>query len=180
MPHLGPQRYVPGQSRPYPPPQSGSPVPPHWWWFVVPLATFGFGTFAMVWIAGTRLATRRTTMAAAGYAASAFLTFLLIIVGSPDGVLGGLTALLLLMLWFGGTAHVAVLQTRVRQLDAGTPAPPVVTHADDPGIAAAQWRQQRRREARELLLTNPGMAAELRIGRPDVPDRSYRTAAWSM
>ncbi|MDI6101275.1 helix-hairpin-helix domain-containing protein [Actinoplanes sp. NEAU-A12] len=43
----------------------------------------------------------------------------------------------------------------------------------DPALAKAQWRLARRAEARHLQATQPSIAAELMIGRPDLPGRQY-------
>lgn len=43
----------------------------------------------------------------------------------------------------------------------------------DPALAQAQWRLARRAEARHLQATQPSIAAELMIGRPDLPGRQY-------
>jgi len=42
----------------------------------------------------------------------------------------------------------------------------------DPALAAAIACRQRRQQARQLLANDPGLARELRIGRPDLP-RDY-------
>ena len=66
-----------------------------------------------------------------------------------------------------GTAHAVFVQHRLFRSDEGRPAA-----ASDPAVAAALARRQRRAEARQLLERDPGLAAELRIGRPDLP-RQY-------
>ena len=45
----------------------------------------------------------------------------------------------------------------------------VPSATEDPAVVAALARRQRRKEARELLDRDPALAAELRIGRPDLP-----------
>jgi len=156
---------------------SGFRKPRVWWWFLVPLLTFGFATFVMVAVGGVYRRSRMHLAAAGGY----FALTVLFLAGSQETGAGSDTYVLpdavtvpaLLIIWFGGTAHVALLQTRIRaQAPVSTTPAPVVDGAD-PALAAAQWRGQRRQEARALAVTNPGLAAELRIGRPDLPGRQY-------
>jgi hypothetical protein len=64
----------------------------------------------------------------------------------------------LLATWLGGTAHVATAR-------AGCHAP---ASPPDPALLA-RARMYRRRQARTMLITDPELAAELHIGRPDLP-----------
>ena len=57
--------------------------------------------------------------------------------------------------WFGGTAHGWIVRPRPRRFN-------------DPVVAEAMAKQARRTEARKLAATNPGLARDLRIGRPDL------------
>jgi hypothetical protein len=57
------------------------------------------------------------------------------------------------------TAHAFVLRPRVFP-------PP---RADDPAVAAALTARERRERAREIIASDPALARELRIGRPDLP-----------
>ncbi|GAA4929905.1 ComEA family DNA-binding protein [Actinoplanes utahensis] len=177
------------------------PVPPvTGWWFLVPLFTCGFATPLMVLIGGSRLRSRFHQICAAGYLALIFVLCGLASVrddGAETGFLSGLYAFSYLTLWIGGTAHTAVLQTQVRnaffryatqQYPPGAgPAPhhpgltyypqtPPAWHQSlrvDPALAAAQWRAARREEARQLQSSQPALASELMIGRPDLPGRQY-------
>ncbi|NJC71630.1 hypothetical protein HC031_18170 [Planosporangium thailandense] len=161
-------------------PQPTSPAGPDrrpitWWWFLVPLLTCGMGTFVMVLVGGLKLRSRFHTVAAAGY----FLLTVIFFVGAQFttpghvGVADAVITPFFLVDWLGGTAHVIVLQMKAR----GAAPVPVAAASwptgTDPALAAAQWRAQRRQEARALLTTNPPLAAELRIGRPDLPGRQY-------
>jgi hypothetical protein len=130
------------------------------WWLFIPLVTFGFGTFVMVGIAGLKLRSQSTVAAAAVY-----LGLTVAALSVPEGgAFDLITALYFLLVWVFGTVHVALLQPRVRQR-AG--------QGEDPAVAAALWRTQRRQEARQLLAENPALAAELGIGRTDFPSRQY-------
>ncbi|GII23657.1 hypothetical protein Pme01_32540 [Planosporangium mesophilum] len=145
--------------------------PTTWWWFLIPLLTCGIGTFVMVLIGGLKLRSRLHTLAAVGY----FLLTVVFFVGAQftkPGHTGAVDAVIIppfLIISLGGIAHTIVLQMKVR----GAAPIPVVQMGSDPALAAAQWRAQRRQEARALITTNPPLAAELRIGRPDAPGRQY-------
>jgi hypothetical protein len=153
------------------------------WWFAVPMATFGFATFLMVLLASIRLRSWLLKFAALGYLALTFTFFIGVQMVPPlrSGRWGPyrpwttadtLIVLPWLFCWLVGTAHVLVLQRRVR---ATVPRPvrrPPGVPAVDPALVAAHWRVARRREARAILATDPALATELRIGRPDLP-RQY-------
>ena len=142
--------------------------PVTWWWFLVPLLSFGLGSFPMVFYGGLRLRSRTHQMAAFAYLAGtvAFCAGAQFTDEQRVGPLDVVLIVVALLTWLGGVAHVAVLQSRVH---AGAGAEPVV----DAAVAAAQRRADRRREARRLQAEQPELAAELRIGRADLPDRDY-------
>jgi len=146
--------------------------PTTWWWFLVPLLTLGLGTSPMVFVGAARLRSRGHQLAAVGYLA-AIIGAVVGVMFTEQGRVGVIDAIVLalfLVSWLGGVAHVALLQTRVRAAgaDPATPVQPI-----DPALAAAQRRSERRQETRQLLMEQPGLAAELQIGRPDVPGRQY-------
>jgi hypothetical protein len=134
------------------------------WWFLVPLLTFGVVTFAVVGYAAWRLRSRWHLVAAAGY-------FLLLIGNSvtgqladpnKSGVASAILSVIFFISWLVGAAHVGWLAMQVK---AKRTAP---TSLADPAVLVAQQRLARRNEARALLTSNPALAAELRIGRPDL------------
>ncbi|HEY4452667.1 MAG TPA: hypothetical protein VGN81_00015 [Pseudonocardiaceae bacterium] len=63
--------------------------------------------------------------------------------------------LIMMVPWFGGTAHGWFVRPRLRRFT-------------DPVVAEAMANQARRVEARKLAATNPGLARDLRTGRPDL------------
>jgi hypothetical protein len=136
------------------------------WWFLVPLLTFGAVTFAVVGYAAWRLRSRWHLVAAAGY-------FLLLIGYSVTGqladpnkssVASAILFVIILISWLVGAAHVGWLEMQVTvKRTAVEP-----TSLADPAVLVAQQRLARRNEARALLTSNPALAAELRIGRPDL------------
>jgi len=135
------------------------------WWLLIPLFTVGLGTFIIIGVAGLRLRSRATILAALAY-----LALTALYVGATPGLSessAAYNAILFVYIfgvWIGGTVHAALLQPKWIAAR---------TVADDPAVAAAKWRAQRRREARELLAKDPAVAAELGIGRPDIANRRY-------
>lgn len=116
-----------------------------------------------------RLAAAQPPTAAAGY----FLLLTAFVVGvqftSPD-VVGVIDAVLIppfLVNWLVGSAHVGWLELQLKSRRFAEEATP----AADPTLLVAQQRIARREQARALLVDNPALAAELRIGRPDLGRR---------
>lgn len=142
------------------------------WWFLLPLLTVGMATFAVVGYGGWRLRSRWHLAAAAGY----FLLLIGFLVGvqftvpGKSGVVGVIITPLFLVNWLVGSAHAGWLEIQLKsRRSAVEPTSPV-----DPAVLVAQQRLARRKEARALLTSNPALAAELRIGRPDL-DRHTMT-----
>ncbi|GAA4590695.1 hypothetical protein BJY16_000030 [Actinoplanes octamycinicus] len=163
------------------------PPEPTWWWFLVPLFTCGYGTFLMVLIGGRRLRSRFHTIAAFGYLAAtlglcAGVSFYSSSrsQGQPDSE-GTWVVALLMLIYVVGIVHTAVVASRVRWAAATGPTGPQVPvmpypvpmPQEDPALAAARWRARRREEARQLQASQPALASELLIGRPDLPHRQY-------
>jgi len=136
------------------------------WWFLLPLLTFGTATFAVVGYAGWRLRSRQHIAAAVVY----FLLFVGFLVGvqfTDPGGAGVVDAVIIppfLVNWLVGSAHAGWLESQLKFRR--SPVEP--TSPADPAVLAAQQRLARREEARALLTSNPVLAAELRIGRPDL------------
>jgi hypothetical protein len=144
-------------------------TPVTWWWFLIPLFTLGFTTFALVLVGGLRLRSRGHVIAAAGYLALTTWYFITP-TGSPETSADKVvTGLQITVAWLLGTVHVAWLQRRVREA-AG---PPPVPYNADPALTAALARARRRDEARALAAGDPAVARDLHIGRPDAPHRDY-------
>jgi hypothetical protein len=156
---------------------------PTWWWFLVPALSFGFGSFITVFLGGWKLKSRPHLYAAGAYLLTNVFYFCGAVVAAPadttgpDAPLGvgfGIVMVVFLTVaWLGGTLHTVFLQLLVARFAAEPVTAPTMPHSPDPAIAAATWRAGRRAEARQLLRSNPGMAWELRIGRPDIEGRQY-------
>jgi hypothetical protein len=128
----------------------------------------------MVFYGAVRLRSRGHQLAALGYlvATIAFFVGVMFTDENEFGIIDAIIFPLALVTWLGGTAHVLLLQTRVRAAASGSITEPPPRRVD-PALEAAQWRYERRQEARQLQASRPALAAELRIGRPDLPGRQY-------
>lgn len=168
-------------SFPAPPRSTESPT---WWWFIIPAVSLGFGSFVTVFLGAWRLKSRPHMCAAAGYLITDVVYCISAGLLAPakdadpnasiNGDLAVAVIIFLAIAWIGGTLHTVFLQLLVAKSVAGLVAqPPLTHHSPDPAVAAAMWRAGRRAEARDLLRTDPGMAWELRIGRPDLEGRQY-------
>jgi hypothetical protein len=127
-------------------------------------------TFAVVGYAGGRLRSQWQLATAAGY----FVLLVGFLVGAQftepgkPGVVDAIILLPFLVNWLGGNAHGGWLERRLKVSQSAVE--PALSA--DPAVIAAQQRLARRNQARDLLTSNPTLAAELRIGRPDL-DRHY-------
>jgi hypothetical protein len=154
-----------------------------WWWFLVPIASAGFATFAIIGYAGLRLRQGRV-VAAAGLYLALELTFIAV---SSTPAVKPIAIAFMPICWLGGTIHALLLSERFsNQLreenslaDMGWPVPAGAGGVDspalpwpDPAIDDALARMQRRRDAHGIVVEDLPLAAELRIGRPDL-ERSY-------
>jgi hypothetical protein len=127
----------------------------------IPLLSFGYLTGPVFAFAAVRLRSWLLGTAAAGYLAIT-IAMCALPEGAPNSALETV-----LFIGFGvnmvvGAAHAAAVQHRLFR-DVGAEPPP------DPAVAAALARRQRRRAARLLLERDPALAAELCVGRPDLP-----------
>ncbi len=121
-----------------------------WALVAVPLLSIGFLTWAAFLTTAVRQRGRQLWLSSAGYGGVVVAAF---IVPNPNVV----TALMLVP-WLGGTIHALILRPRLNR-------------PRDPAMMAAMAARARRAEARRLLTSDPALAHELRIGRPDLPRR---------
>jgi hypothetical protein len=132
-----------------------------WVAVAIPLVTLGFGTpFVVTW-AAVRLRSWLLGLAAAGYLASVAVAF-----AGPDEADWRFSQVIVVC-WLIGTGHLLAIRPRLAR--AGDLAEPV-HGADlhmDPAVQAALFRRQRREQARALVASDPLLADELGIGRPD-------------
>jgi hypothetical protein len=132
-----------------------------WWpaihsWLVtlVPPATLGLATFVAFGYAALRMRSRLLALAAVGYLAS-LLPFALS--SASDGPLIDQALVINLVI---GTAHMLLVRPRLAR---------ALALQADPVWRDALLRRERRNKVRDLLARDPGLAAELHIGRPDLP-----------
>lgn len=135
---------------------------PNWWWFLIPVLSFGLGSFVTVFLGGRLLKSHPHMYAAGGYlAADVFFFCGVALTGpsDPNAPAGTgatiIAAIYISIAWLGGTLHTVYLQLQTGKVAVETPGS---AHSYDPAAAAAAWRASRRAEARGLLASNPGMA----------------------
>jgi len=171
-----------------PPTVSGARRPVTFWWFLAPLLSFGLFACVPPFIAAVWLRSKLLTVTGVGYLLmfGAFAALPSRSDGSMTGWRDPVGMLLFVTAWFGGTAHALVLQTKVRNacrrrsVAADPWAPPAwpgsspyqempqQSPPQQPALLAARERLRRRGESRELLASDPVLASELKIGRPDL------------
>ena len=126
-------------------------------WAMAPLVTVGMAAAPCFAYAAVRLRSWALGLAAAGYAAVSGL----IVWGGAwnfdSDVQINLGVVAILLLWGGSTAHALAIR---RSLFFGD-------EQEDDAIVVAKERLRRRDESRRIVATDPRLAKELRIGRPD-------------
>jgi DNA uptake protein ComE-like DNA-binding protein len=140
------------------------PGRPRWWsrdraWLLL-VGPAGLTTWAAFLYIGIRARRRQWLGFAALYAAMVAAWLLLDAPAHPSGAAAGTAAGLALATWVGGGIHaIAISGDAIRQ----------IKNREDPALDAARRHIQRRAEGRKLLATQPQLARELGIGRPDLP-----------
>jgi DNA uptake protein ComE-like DNA-binding protein len=120
----------------------------------------GLTTWAAFLYIGVRARRPQWLAWAAVYAAMVTVWIVLDTPAHPSSTAAGVAAGLGLLAWIGGGTHAcAVSGDAVRRIQART----------DPALEAARHRIERRAEGRRLLATQPALAKEIGLGRPDVP-----------
>jgi hypothetical protein len=142
-------------------------------WALIPLLTFGWGTGVSFAYATFRLRSRSLALPATAYLVASILSFHLVDASTSDSDWhGNVGAVLALGLMAVGTVHSFTLRTRM--LGTGrTDSPHFVAQgsAQQQIIAAAQARIRQRCDARRIAHSDPILARELGIGRPDLRRR---------
>ena len=153
-------------------PGSGSWAPSVMW-ALVPLLTLGWGTGASFVYAAIRVRSRSLVLASAAYSGLCVLSFHLVDMSGSDGDWhGNVGALLALGLMAVGTVHAFTLRNRLLVLGGmDIRYPDTLGAGQQQAIAAARARIWRRIEARRIADSDPILARELGIGRPDLHRR---------
>ncbi|MFF3914635.1 DUF4236 domain-containing protein [Streptomyces sp. NPDC001852] len=154
---------------------------PGGWYFVIVLLSAGLFSAVPFAHAAARLGRRDLRLRAGIHAAVAAVLGVLTSItpqdaqGNPVGTAGHalstIFGLLALALMVTACFQLVPLRREVYGLDAG-PTPPPHPAAADPVVAAHLAARARRDEARALAQSDPVLAYDLRIGRPDLP-RQY-------
>jgi hypothetical protein len=128
-----------------------------WLLLTIPL---GFATWAAFLYIGIRARRAQWLAWAVVYAATLGAYIALDTPAHPGGTAQGVATGLALLTWIGGGIHaIAISGDAVRRIQSRS----------DPVLEAARTRVERRAEGRRLLATQPALAKEIGLGRPDVP-----------
>jgi DNA uptake protein ComE-like DNA-binding protein len=128
-----------------------------WLLLTLPLGCTTFAAFGYI---GIRARRRRWLAWAGVYFATLAGWLVLDTPAHPSSTAQGVGAVLWLVTWIGGGVHALVVSNdAVRRIHGG----------EDPMVEAAQARIERRADGRRLLASQPALAHELGVGRPDVP-----------
>lgn len=144
------------------------------WYFVVTIATFGLFAWVPFVHAAVRLGRKALYVRAGVFGAIAAVMFTLLSLsptnaaGKVVGTTGNLLTSIAVVIGLIVAAFACVQQVKLRRQVLGL-AP---AEQGDPALAAALAARARRTEARKLVASDPLIARDLRIGRPDLP-RNY-------
>lgn len=150
--------------------------PPKWLW-VLPVLSMGLLSFVPPIAIAAKARTTQAWGWAGGLAAAWLLGFSLIGSSETDSATSDVGMLIYFAVWIGAIIYALVMGPKVvwqpknTYVAVGPPPPPPY----DPNMAAVAEVQAvriKREEARDIARRDPGMARELRIGRPDLP-RQY-------
>lgn len=129
-------------------------------WLLLLIPPFAITTWAAFLYIGIR-ARRAQWVAFGALYAAMFAAFIVLDSPThPGSTAEGVATALGLVAWIGGGIHaLAVSNDAVRRIQ----------HPRDPLLEAAKDRIKRRADGRHLLATQPALAREIGLGRPDVP-----------
>jgi hypothetical protein len=141
-------------------------------WASVPVWSIGFLAFAP-FLAFAVINRRRRDWATFGAYLAATIG-VIVAIGAVNSNSGAGAAVGGLIIALAGCAavHSAVLFRPGREALASDPGPRSLEQRNRAAVADAKSRIERRNDARHLVATNPSLARDLRIGRPDLP-RDY-------
>ena len=142
------------------------------WWASVPVWSIGFLSPVPFLVYAIIHRTRRDWAVFAGYlAATVAMVVALGAAGSNDAATAGVGGFIIALAGCAAT-HAAVLFRPSRGVPQLSGAPLSMRQRNQAAVAAAKDKLERRKEARHLVATNPALARDLKIGRPDLP-REY-------
>ncbi len=142
-------------------------------WASVPIWSIGFLSF-VPFLAYAVIQRRAKDWAVfAAYLAATVAVIVALAVLKPDSSGSAVVGGLIVVLAGCAAVHTAILFRPSRDLSPlGTSMPLSPRQRNREAVAQAQGRIERRKDARHLVTTNPSLARDLRIGRPDLP-REY-------
>lgn len=133
-----------------------------WWLPLLPLLSLGFLSWAAAGYGAIRLRSMVHGLIAGAYFALVTVAFVTTEANSSL-YSKDVATLAIVLCWVGGTGQGLLLRYRVLELRASL---------SDPLVQLARERTTRRQSARQILVREPAVARDLRIGRPDLP-REY-------
>ena len=141
-------------------------------WALVPLLTLGWGTGASFAYAAIRLRSRSLAWFAAAYVFGCILSFQLVDVSSStDDWRGNAGAVLAIFLMTIGSVNAFTLRGRLLASSGMDFSTSIAGAGQEQAIAAARARISRRIQARRIVSSDPVLARELGIGRPELRSR---------
>jgi DNA uptake protein ComE-like DNA-binding protein len=127
-------------------------------WLLLTLP-IGFTTWAAFLYIGIRARRAQWLVWAGVYAVGLATFFVLDSPAKPTGTAKGVAAVVAMLTWIGGAVHaLAVSNDAVRRINS----------RNDPAVEAARDQIEQRSEGQRLVATQPALARELGVGRPDV------------
>jgi hypothetical protein len=136
------------------------------WWTSVPIWSISFLSCLPFLFYALARRRRQDWAVFAGYlAATVAMTVALSVVPSDSGASAGV-GLFLIVLAAGAATHAFVLYRPGR---GPVPGAPDARQVNQAAVSQARDRIERRKDARHLVDTNPALARDLMIGRPDLP-----------
>jgi hypothetical protein len=140
-------------------------------WASVPVWSLGFGSFGPFLAYAISQRGRRNWAVFAGYlAATVVMCVALGLAGSNSAATAAVGGYIIVLAGCAAV-HAAMLFRPGRDVPPGSgPAPSLnVRQSNQAAVAQARDRIERRKDARHLVDTNPALARDLMIGRPDLP-----------
>jgi len=142
-------------------------------WASVPVWSIGFLSFVPFLAYAVINRRKRDWAVFAAYLAATVALIVAIGVVNPGSNASGGVGGFIIALAGCAAVHAAILfrpgRDRAARAPAGTPG---LTERNREALAEARSRIERRKDARHLVATNPALARDLKIGRPDLP-RDY-------
>jgi hypothetical protein len=146
------------------------------WWALIPIWSIGFLSFVPFLAYALIQRSKKNWAVVGAYLAASIAIFVSLGVVNPNSGPGAAVGGFIVALAGCAAVHAAVLFRPSRAVAPLGPAMPAMPlgprQRNQQALAAARDRIERRKEARHLVASDPDLAREMRIGRPDLP-REY-------